>query len=41
MGSKYEFKPDKNPGAGTYDLEASAKHVFPRSYEATIRGRDG
>jgi len=40
MGSKYEFKPDKNPGAGQYDTTAAAKHVYPRSYEALIRGRD-
>ena len=40
MGSKYEFKPDNNPGAGTYDTSASEKHVYPRSYETIIRGRN-
>jgi hypothetical protein len=40
MGSKYEFKPDKNPGAGTYDTTAAMKHVKPRAYEAMIIGQD-
>jgi len=36
MGSKYEFKPDKNPGAGSYDVDAAMKHVKPKVYEAII-----
>ena len=38
MGSKYVFKPDRNPGAGEYDLDSAMKHVKPRAYEATILG---
>ena len=34
-----EFKPDKNPGAGQYDITAAEKHVYPRSPEAIIKGR--
>jgi hypothetical protein len=34
FGSKYEFKPDKNPGVGTYDPEPAMKIVKPRNYEA-------
>lgn len=34
MGAKYEFKPDKNPGAGQYDTDAAMKHVKPKAYEA-------
>ena len=41
MGSKYVFKPDKNPPPGAYDTKAAEKHVFPRSYEALIKGREG
>jgi hypothetical protein len=25
MGSKYEFKPDRNPGPGVYNIEAGLK----------------
>ena len=40
FGSKYEFKPDQNPGAGTYDPDPAQKHTKPRTYEAFIRPRD-
>jgi hypothetical protein len=34
FGSKYEFKPDKNPGVGTYNPDPAMKHVKEKKYEA-------
>jgi len=36
MGSKYEFKADKNPGAGTYNPEASIRYLQPKSIDCII-----
>jgi hypothetical protein len=36
MGSKYIFKPDKNPPPGAYDLEASRNHTQSKSRTAHI-----
>lgn len=30
MGSKYEFKPDQNPGCGSYDIESALKYIKPK-----------
>ena len=34
FGSKYEFKPDNNPGVGTYNPDPAMKHVKEKKYEA-------
>ena len=31
MGSKYEFKPDKNPAVGTYDAASAKDKLMERS----------
>ena len=36
MGSKYEFKPDKNPGAGTYNIDSGLKLTKPRTVDTII-----
>jgi len=33
FGSKYEFKPDKNPAPGTYDADEAYKKNHHRSYQ--------
>jgi len=40
FGSKYEFKADKNPAPGQYDVESGMMVTKERKYEAMIRGRD-
>ena len=37
MGSKYEFKPDRNPPVGAYDIDKGIKASSPNSRSATIR----
>jgi len=37
--AKYEFKPDRNPAVGTYDIEGSIKKIKPKPYEAFIGAR--
>ena len=40
MGSKYEFKADKNPAPGQYDVEGSIRATQTRSYQAKIVGAE-
>jgi len=41
MGSKYEFKADKNPGAGTYNPEASTKYFQTKIVGVIIGHQEG
>jgi len=37
MGSKYEFKPDKNPPPGAYDITSGLNMSQTKSREAHIK----
>lgn len=37
MGSKYEFKPDKNPPPGIYDIDAANKHIKHTAQSTLIK----
>jgi hypothetical protein len=37
MGSKYVFKPDKNPPVGAYNIESAFEKTSPNKKSATIR----
>lgn len=38
FGSKYEFKPDSNPGVGQYDVTTAEDLVKPKKYKAFFAG---